>query len=96
MPLLIYVPVEVKTIMHSKEFVSSKQEFVNLPLIYMKVLSFKEKKAELIIIAGKNGKHQVEYIVWLEKNNGKWDVIKRNLLWAEHGSASDFSIPPYF
>ena len=29
LPLLIYVPVEVKTIMHSKEFVSSKQEFVN-------------------------------------------------------------------
>lgn len=98
-PFFLYIPVELKTYLYGKEFQNVKiNTGFNGPVIYYKVFSIDDKKAKLFFVEGDNGKHDYGAFYHFVKENGKWKFERwGKVMWTNlGGSASEFTLPPYF
>lgn len=98
-PFFLYIPVELKTYLYGKEFQNVKIDTgFNRPVIYYKVFSIDDQKATLFYVEGDNGNHDYGTFYHFVKVNGKWEFEEwGRLMWTNlGGSASEFTLPPYF
>jgi hypothetical protein len=98
-PSFLYIPIEINTYKYGKEFKNIKIDTgFNSPVIYYKVFSISETESELFYVEGKNGKHDMGNFYYFTKINGKWEFNKwgRTMWTRTGGSASEFTLPPYF
>ena len=98
-PLLLYIPVEVNTFLYGKEFRAVEIDTgLNPPVVYYKVFSINKNEAELFFVEGENGYHGVGNFYYFVKENGKWKFNRwGRTMWTNYGgSASEFTVPPYF
>lgn len=98
-PFSLYIPIEVNTYLHGKEFKNVKIETMcSGKVIYHKIFSINNKKAKLFFVQGKNGQHEAGNFYYFVKKNGKWKFDSwGQTMWVKSGgSASEFTLPPYF
>ncbi|WP_010248570.1 hypothetical protein [Acetivibrio cellulolyticus] len=98
-PFLLYIPVEVNTFLYGKEFKDVEIDTgLNYPVVYYKVFSISKNEAELFFVEGENGYHEVGNFYYFVKENGKWKFNRwGRTMWTNYGgSASEFTVPPYF
>lgn len=98
-PLLLYLPTEIRTFKYGSQFSTfTINTGFNLPVVYYRVFSINDKNAKLFIVEGKGGKHQVGNFYWFSKEEGQWQFNgKWETVWSSNGgSASKFTVPPYF
>lgn len=98
-PFFSYISVEINTYLYGKEFKDVKIDSVyNRSVIYYKVFSINDRKAKLFYVEGENGSRDVGNIYDFVKEDGKWKFKKwESTIWTNlGGSASEFTVPPYF
>jgi hypothetical protein len=98
-PFLLYIPVEVNTFLYGKEFNDVEIDTgFNLPVVYYKVFSVNKNEAKLFFVEGENGDHGVGNFYYFVNENGKWKFNEwGRSMWTNYGgSASEFTVPPYF
>jgi hypothetical protein len=98
-PFLLYLPVELNTYLYGKDFKSVELNTgFNSSIVYYKVFSINDKEAKLFYVEGKNGSHDMGNFYRFAKENGKWKYYKwERTMWTNlGGSASEFTVPPYF
>lgn len=98
-PLFLYIPVELNTYLYGNEFKNVEIDTgFEQSTIYYKVFSIDAKEAKLFYVEGENGKRSFGTFYYFEKENGKWEFKEwGELMWTNlGGSASEFTVPPYF
>lgn len=97
-PFSLYIPIEVRTYLHKEEFKNVNiNTGLSLPIVYFKVFSISNNQAKLFIVEGENKKHDIGNMYILKKEKDKWIVKEYRTIWTNlGGSASEFTIPPYF
>lgn len=97
-PSLLYVPIEVNTYLYGYQFKNIQIENgYDIPTIYYKIFSISDNEAKLFYVQGENGEHRVGNFFTFVKENGTWKYHGRgSTVWSKFGSASEFTIPPYF
>lgn len=98
-PFLIYVPVEVRTFLYGDQFKNVEIDTgLNGPVVYYKVFSITESEAKLFFVEGENGYHGAGMLYGFVKEDGEWQFASwEGVVWTNYGgSASEFTVPPYF
>ena len=98
-PILLYTPIELNTYIYGKDFKDVKVNTgFNQPVVYYKVFFINDKEAKLFYVEGENRHHEMGNFYDFVKENGNWkfDRWERTMWTNLGGSASKFTMPPYF
>ena len=98
-PIFLYIPVELNTYLYGQDFKDIEIDIgFNSPIIYYKVFFINDREAKLFYVEGENGNHNIGNFYHFVKENGKWKFQRwERTMWTNlGGSASEFTVPPYF
>jgi hypothetical protein len=100
---LAYFRVERLTGLHAREFTAAIQEVVidqipdgSAEMDYYKVFRYLPDEAKLFVVVRFEDGARIGMYAYLERQSGKWQLTKDELVWASYGSADDWTWPPYW
>ena len=94
-----YIRVEALTAKHGLEFSFLMEEFdrsrSSSDIVYYKVFDYSPERAKLFVVDRDPENRYGGFYVFTSKITNDWEVDWVKGVWASHGSADDWTWPPY-